>query len=79
MEAVRAYYNGQVFTPEEPVTLAKNTRVIIFFSEDVPEQMEKNSYRITVDEKRTRDAAELEYLNANAERMNAEMVDVLQY
>jgi hypothetical protein len=79
MEAVRAYYDGRVFTPEGPIKLAKNKTVIISFSEDAREQVAGNPYRITADEKRKRDAAEIEYLNANADRMNAEMADVLQY
>jgi hypothetical protein len=79
MEAVKAYYDGQVFTPEGPVKLAKNTRVIISFSEDVQVMEAENPYRITAAAKRLRDAAELAYLNANAERLNAEMADVLQY
>jgi predicted DNA-binding antitoxin AbrB/MazE fold protein len=78
MEAVRAYYDGRVFTPEEPVKLAKNRTVIISFSEDDTAIVE-NPYRITAEEKLKRDAAELEYLNTNAERMNAEMADVLRY
>ncbi|GHU79387.1 hypothetical protein FACS189462_5020 [Spirochaetia bacterium] len=77
MEAVRAYYDGRVFTPEEPVKLAKNTTVILSFQADG--RNAENPFRITAEEKRVRDAAESEYLNANAERMNAEMADVLQY
>jgi hypothetical protein len=85
MEAVKAYYDGQVFTPEEPVKLAKNTRVIISFSEGASEQPGSdtrnggNPYRITAVEKRSRDAADAAYINANADRLNAEMADVLQY
>jgi hypothetical protein len=79
MEAVRAYYDGRVFTPKEPVKLERNTMVIISFSEDAPEQAAETSYCITAEEKRLRDADELAYLNTNAERLNAEMADVLQY
>jgi hypothetical protein len=78
MEAVKAYYDGRVFTPEGPVKLAKNTTVIISFSEE-REQGAGNPYRITAVEKRMRDEEEIAYLNANAERLNAEMADVLQY
>jgi hypothetical protein len=72
MGAVMAVYDGRVFVPESPIKLAKNTKLIISFSTE-------NPYRITAGEKRLRDAAELEYLNANAESLNAEMNDVLQY
>ncbi|GHV62800.1 hypothetical protein AGMMS49587_10740 [Spirochaetia bacterium] len=34
MEAVKAYYDGRVFTPEGPVKLAKNTTVILSFQAD---------------------------------------------
>jgi hypothetical protein len=79
MEAIKAYYDGRVFTPKEPVRLAKNTTVIISFSEDAPVQAGESPCRITAAEKRLRDEAEVAYLNANAERLNAEMADVLQY
>jgi hypothetical protein len=38
MEAVKAYYDGRVFTPVEPVKLAKNTTVILSFAADEREQ-----------------------------------------
>ncbi|MFP3043138.1 hypothetical protein LQZ19_15090 [Treponema primitia] len=82
MEAVKAYYDGRVFTPEGPVNLAKNTTVIISFSEGeraTDLRSGESPYRITAAEKRVRDAAESDYLNTYAERLNAEMVDVLGY
>ncbi|GHV43571.1 hypothetical protein AGMMS49546_25570 [Spirochaetia bacterium] len=77
MEAVKAYYDGRVFTPEGPVKLAKNTTVILSFQTD--EQAVKNPFRITAEEKRARDAAEIAYLNAHSEELNAEMEDALRY
>jgi hypothetical protein len=75
----KGIFDGRVFTPEEPIKLAKNTTVTPSFSEDVPEQAVESPYRITAAEKRLRDAAETAYLNANAECLNAEIADVLQY
>ncbi|GHV25958.1 hypothetical protein AGMMS4952_04990 [Spirochaetia bacterium] len=79
MTAVKAYYDGRVFTPVESVKLAKNTTVTISFSEDVGERPVENPYRITAEEKRVRDEADAAYINANAERLNAETADVLRY
>jgi hypothetical protein len=85
MEAVKAYYDGRVFTPEEPVKLMKNTSVILSFQKDERRQAgtgvwnAENPFRITAEEKRLRDAAEVAYLNAHSEELNAEMADVLRY
>jgi hypothetical protein len=77
MEAVKAYYDGRVFTPEGPVKLAKNTTVILTFQADG--QVAKSPFRITAEEKRIRDEADAAHINANAERLNAETADALRY
>ena len=49
------------------------------FSKEEEAEITENPYRITAEEKRRRDDADLAYINAHAEQLNAEMFDVLQY
>ncbi|MHC6202788.1 hypothetical protein ACYULU_06300 [Breznakiellaceae bacterium SP9] len=49
------------------------------FSRETDAEITVNPYRSTAEEKRKRDAADLAYINENAERLNNEMSDVLRY
>jgi hypothetical protein len=74
------FHDGKVRVQEtaETITLTpfEGARA---FSREANAEITVNPYRITAEEKCKRDAADLAYINANAERLNDEMSDVLQY
>ena len=74
------FQDGRVRVREtaETITLTPFEGALAF-SQDADAEIIVNPYRITAEEKRKRDAADLAYINANAERLNNEMSDVLRY
>jgi hypothetical protein len=75
--SVIALYDGQVFIPEAPVRLEKNRRVKLSFREEAKQPA--TSYRITAAQKAEQDKRDLEIINRNADKLNEEAMDALQY
>jgi hypothetical protein len=78
MEAMMARYDDvEAFRREVPVHPEKNKRVTLSFN-DVSEKTVTSS-RLTVEQKAEQDRREIEWINKNADKLNAEAMDALQY
>jgi hypothetical protein len=77
MGAVMAVYDGRVFVPESPIKLRKNTKVIVPFNEG--SLTPTTQFHLTSAQKAEQDRRDMEIINRNADRLNKEALDVLEY
>jgi hypothetical protein len=77
MGAVMAVYDGRVFVPESPIRLRKNRRVVLSYREE--SLSPTTPFRLTAAQKAEQDRRDMEIINRNAERLNKEALDVLEY
>jgi hypothetical protein len=77
MGAVMAVYDGRVFVPESPIQLRKNRRVILSFNEE--SLSPATPFHLTATQKAEQDRRDTEIINRNADRLNKEALDVLEY
>ncbi|GHV84043.1 hypothetical protein AGMMS50212_13830 [Spirochaetia bacterium] len=75
--SVIALYDGQVFIPEVPVSLEKNRRVTLSYYDECEKIV--TPCRLTAAQKAEQDKRDLELINRNADKLNEEALDVLQY